>query len=406
MTYARPPGGLGRLLVVIPWLIKEREAPIREMERRFAIDPEQLVKDMEALNEVDFFVSPEQRFSVEITGERVKVLEAPNFPATPGFLPFEALACLVAAKTALEINPQASDLRSAVEKLETALIPDAARTLRILSGVGAPWVDRLGEWAMDRRVVRLRYRSTDKGEMSEREVEPWQVYQWTGTWYLWGFDRTKGEARRFRVDGIRRARPTGESFKPPPPGPPSAPGLPARPRRPPGGVLDPPAGTLDHRAVPDGDTFRGSGRNGSGRIPHPRSPGGRPSRPANGTRRQDPRRRHCPQGLGGTGVLGSQALRRDCLREVSSRLGGHRRFQSFLLSLGRRGAPGAGPLGGNLDIEMGLSVLYPPRFKCSRRRARCRLPFITAPFGFRELQTLYSGSVGTGDPGVSALRGS
>ena len=215
MTYARPPGGLGRLLVVIPWLIKEREAPIREMERRFAIDPEQLVKDMEALNEVDFFVSPEQRFSVEITGERVKVLEAPNFPATPGFLPFEALACLVAAKTALEINPRASDLRSAVEKLETALIPDAARTLRILSGVGAPWVDRLGEWAMDRRVVRLRYRSTDKGEMSEREVEPWQVYQWTGTWYLWGFDRTKGEARRFRVDGIRRARLTGESFKPP-----------------------------------------------------------------------------------------------------------------------------------------------------------------------------------------------
>lgn len=215
MTYARPPGGLGRLLVVIPWLIKEREAPIREMERRFAIDPEQLVKDMEALNEVDFFVSPEQRFSVEITGERVKVLEAPNFPATPGFLPFEALACLVAAKTALEINPQASDLRSAVEKLEAALIPDAARTLRILSGVGAPWVDRLGEWAMDRRVVRLRYRSTDKGEMSNREVEPWQVYQWAGTWYLWGFDRTKGEARRFRVDGIRRARPAAERFKPP-----------------------------------------------------------------------------------------------------------------------------------------------------------------------------------------------
>lgn len=215
MTYAPPLGGLGRLLMVIPWLIKEREVPIREMERRFAIRPEQLVKDMEALNEVDFFVSPEQRFSVEITGEHVKVMEAPQFPATPGFLPFEALGCLVAAKAALEMNPEASDLASAVEKLETAMIPNAAKALRILSATGVPWVNQLREWATDRRVVRLRYRSTDKGELSDREVEPWQVYQWMGTWYLWGFSRTKGEARRYRVDGIQRAKPTGEGFRPP-----------------------------------------------------------------------------------------------------------------------------------------------------------------------------------------------
>lgn len=222
MTYVQPLGGLGRLLMVIPWLIEEREVPIGEMERRFAIRPEQLVKDMVALNEVDFFVSPEQRFSVEITGEHVKVMEAPEFPATPGFLPFEALGCLVAARTALEMNPEASDLRSAVEKLENATIPHAAKTLRILAGTATPWVNQLQEWAMARRVVRMRYRSTDKGELSDREVEPWQVYQWRGTWYLWGFSRTKGEARRYRVDGIQRARATGERFVvprrvPPPP---------------------------------------------------------------------------------------------------------------------------------------------------------------------------------------------
>ncbi|MDE0231659.1 MAG: WYL domain-containing protein [bacterium] len=215
MTYAQPMGGLGRLLMVIPWLIREREVPIGEMEQRFAIKPEQLVKDMEALNEVDFFVSPEQRFSVEITPAHVKVLEAPDFPAAPGFLPFEALACLVAAKTALEINPEAADLRSAVGKLEEAVMPQAAPAIRILSAAGAPWVNQLREWAMERQVVRLRYRSTDKGELSDRDVEPWQVYQWRGTWYLWGFSRTKDEPRRYRVDGIQRARPTGETFAPP-----------------------------------------------------------------------------------------------------------------------------------------------------------------------------------------------
>lgn len=215
MTYVRPLGSLGRLLMVIPWLIREKKVPITEMERRFAIRPQQLAKDMEGLNEVDFFVSPEQRFSVEITGDHVVVLEAPNFPATPGFLPFEALACLVAAKTALEMNPEASELRSAVEKLEEALIPDDARALRILSASGVPWVNQLREWVTDRRVVRLRYRSTDKGKLSDREVEPWQVYQWMGVWYLWGFDRTKDEPRRYRVDGIQRARPTGKGFRPP-----------------------------------------------------------------------------------------------------------------------------------------------------------------------------------------------
>ena len=212
VTYAQPLGGLGRLLMVIPWLIKEQTVPIAEMERRFAIKPQQLVKDMEALNEVDFFVSPEQRFSVEITGEHVKILEAPDFPATPGFLPFEALACLVAGKTALEMNPEAQDLKTAVEKLENAMVPNAARALRILSASDPPWVNHLQEWTADRRTVRLRYRSTDKGELSDREVEPWQVYQWRGVWYLWGFDRTKKERRRYRVDGIQHARATGKNF--------------------------------------------------------------------------------------------------------------------------------------------------------------------------------------------------
>ena len=157
-------------------------------------------------------MSPEQRFSVEITGERVKVLEAPNFPATPGFLPFEALVCLVAAKAVMEMHPGSPDLSSAVQKLEKAIMPHEAHVLRILSGSDPPWVNQLREWTISCQVVAMRYRSTDKGELSDRVVEPWQVYQWMGTWYLWGYSRTKREPRRYRVDGIQRAKSTGESF--------------------------------------------------------------------------------------------------------------------------------------------------------------------------------------------------
>ena len=198
--------------MVVPWLIKEKEVLVGDLERRFAIKPAQLVQDMAALNEVDLFVSPEQRFSVEITGERVKVLEAPNFPATPGFLPFEALVCLVAAKAVMEMHPGSPDLSSAVQKLEKAIMPHEAHVLRILSGSDPPWVNQLREWTISCQVVAMRYRSTDKGELSDRVVEPWQVYQWMGTWYLWGYSRTKREPRRYRVDGIQRAKSTGESF--------------------------------------------------------------------------------------------------------------------------------------------------------------------------------------------------
>ena len=142
-------------------------------------------------------------------------MEAPNFPATPGFLPYEALACLVAARTALELNPQASDLSSAAKKLERAVLPETATALGIITAATPRWVNQLREWTGDRQVIRMRYRSTDKGELSDREVEPWQVYRWMGVWYLWGHSRTKDEPRRYRVDGIQRASPTGQVFRPP-----------------------------------------------------------------------------------------------------------------------------------------------------------------------------------------------
>lgn len=223
MTYAPAPPGLSRMLMVIPWLIRQKEVPLAEMERRFSINLKQLVRDMEDLNEVDFFVSPEQRFTLEITGMKVRVLETPNFPGTPGLLPYEALACLVAARGALQISPEASDLKSAADKLQRAILPDAAEALGILPGaVAPPWLGRLRDWTMNRQVIRMRYRSTDKGELSIREVEPWRVYRWMGVWYLWGHSRTKNEPRRYRVDGIQRAGPTGDTFRlprrvPPPP---------------------------------------------------------------------------------------------------------------------------------------------------------------------------------------------
>jgi len=55
---------------------------------------------------------------------------------------------------------------------------------------------------LERRVVRFTYRAAYTGEVTEREVEPWRVHSNGAGWYLYGFDRGRGEPRSFRLNRI------------------------------------------------------------------------------------------------------------------------------------------------------------------------------------------------------------
>ncbi|MGA4507690.1 helix-turn-helix transcriptional regulator [Propionibacteriaceae bacterium G1746] len=49
-----------------------------------------------------------------------------------------------------------------------------------------------------RRRVRFTYRNNN-GEVRERDLEPWVMAQRAGRWYVIGFDRSRGEARKFKL---------------------------------------------------------------------------------------------------------------------------------------------------------------------------------------------------------------
>ncbi len=85
---------------------------------------------------------------------------------------------------------------SALAKLRAAGIdPDASRLPGVSPSIGAkePAFEPLWQATMARTVVAFGYRGV------AREVEPWVLTYRRGSWYLAGFDRTRGAARLFKL---------------------------------------------------------------------------------------------------------------------------------------------------------------------------------------------------------------
>src|SRR5262249_23510260 len=66
----------------------------------------------------------------------------------------------------------------------------------------------------ERRVVRLRYHSYSRDEITEREVEPHTLTYAGGAWYLNGYCRMRQDARGFRLSRIERLDLLRETFEP------------------------------------------------------------------------------------------------------------------------------------------------------------------------------------------------
>lgn len=91
---------------------------------------------------------------------------------------------------------------SALAKLRAAGIdPDASRLSGISPSIGAkePAFEPLWQATMTRTRVAFGYRGV------AREVEPWVLTYRRGSWYLAGFDRTRGAARMFKLARIEDA---------------------------------------------------------------------------------------------------------------------------------------------------------------------------------------------------------
>ena len=196
---------LRRLLAVVGWLAQVGEAPIADVARRFSMDEEELIRELElaACCGVPPY-TPDTLMEIEVSETSVRAFLPPEFARPRRLTPAEGFAVAASARLLLAV-PGSEDgaLGRALAKLEAALgsreaigvdvdAPQSLAVVRQASEAGHP--------------VEIDYHSASRDESTTRVVEPVQVITMDGHWYLDAFCRRAGDMRRFRVDRIVAVR--------------------------------------------------------------------------------------------------------------------------------------------------------------------------------------------------------
>lgn len=120
-------------------------------------------------------------------------------------------------------------IRSALAKIRAGLGPELAaylerlgETFKVLPGPHKRYVESretiktLGDAVVERRTVRMRYRTGRTSRESERALDPYRVWYRAGALYVIGHDHQSHEIRTFAVDRIREIKATEARFTPDP----------------------------------------------------------------------------------------------------------------------------------------------------------------------------------------------
>jgi len=191
---------------------------LRELCKTLNVTDEELREDIDVLNVVNFGGGSYVLYA-EVQGDTIEVDPEPygdNFAKPARLLPLEAKALIAAIDLLGEHLPEGS-LTSAREKIVTALGQDPASDgLQITTAKGDDsGIARVVSAAIAaRRVLEIDYYKENEDEFVSRRIEPYQLLNGQEGWYVHCFDAERGAARSFRLDRIREATVTEDSFDP------------------------------------------------------------------------------------------------------------------------------------------------------------------------------------------------
>ncbi len=202
-------GGLGRV-------------SIAEVRERLQLSEDELREDLSVLNVVNFGGGSYVLYA-EILEEEGEIEVDPepysdNFDRPARLLPVEAKALVAAIDLIGEHIPEGS-LSSARKKIVAALGEDPMEQgLQVAHATtNDSEVARVVSRAIvERKLIELDYYKENEDEFSLRRVEPYALTNGREGWYVATFDPDKHAMRHFRLDRIRRAQVTDESFEPRP----------------------------------------------------------------------------------------------------------------------------------------------------------------------------------------------
>ena len=213
---------LGRMLVVVPYLIQHPGTTLQAASDHFGIPIPQLRKDLELL----FLAGlppygPGDLIDVDIDeGGGIWISMADHFARPLRLTRQEALAVYVRATelAATPGVPGAPALTDALEKLRAALgsdtLGDAAGIAAAEAGVAPPHLEAVREAASDHCRVEIGYVAASTGERTERTVDPEAVFASAGNWYVAAWDVDVDDERLLRIDRIVSVTISTTTFEP------------------------------------------------------------------------------------------------------------------------------------------------------------------------------------------------
>ncbi len=195
----------------------EKTLPVDRVLGELNVSREELREDLDVLNVVNFGGGTYVLYA-EIDGDEIQVdpdTYGDNFARPARLLPLEAKALVAAIDLFGDHLPQAG-LSTAREKIVAALGHDPSHEgLEIAPGRDDSEVVRSVNDAIEkRRVLELHYYKENEDEFIKREVEPYQLVSGPEGWYLGCYDLGRDDTRHFRLDRMKEARVTDESFEP------------------------------------------------------------------------------------------------------------------------------------------------------------------------------------------------
>jgi proteasome accessory factor BC len=185
------------------------------------ISEQELREDISVLNVVNFGAGTYVLYAEIHSDGTIEVDPEPygdSFARPARLLPVEAKALVAAIDLIGEHIPEGS-LASVREKIVAALGEDPVHEGLQFAPPGGDDVVIAAEVSRAiaaRRLLSFEYYKENEDEFSTRLVEPYALINGREGWYLASFDPSRGSVRHFRLDRIKSATVTAESFEPRP----------------------------------------------------------------------------------------------------------------------------------------------------------------------------------------------
>jgi predicted DNA-binding transcriptional regulator YafY len=218
------PERFARLVTLAGLLIESAKGDERlrvsELRGRLELTDEELREDIDLLNVVNFGGGTYVLYA-EIQGDEIEVDSEPygdNFARPARLLPLEAKALVAAIDLFGDHLPQGG-LQSARTKIVAALGHDPSEEgLEIAAGSGgdAEVARTVNEAIGGSRVLELQYYKENEDQFTKRAVEPYRLENGKEGWYVECYDLTKDGVRHFKLDRIKEAALSSQTFVPRP----------------------------------------------------------------------------------------------------------------------------------------------------------------------------------------------